>query len=944
MQQGGVSGNAVSSRGRCFAVLCRRIFAAVFLLALSFLPLQTALGAAPASNLSTLASAIGGNAGAGSALNADLGGNYGVIETALLNHYDPIEFDVEENPIPRTPAEEAAARARAAADIQRAVSGNAADMTGIQQIINGSLKGVEPPFQTIPGYTQNMAIIAAGSGTPVTPGVGSYSLITMRQALEGNALAKNLLTEGMGGAAVTDAFLESLPLSIGGGTSGTVAGAISAINAALAGNPAAIADINLMVNSYTSSALSGLLNSSGFSLVSNLTNALPAPPVTAEGGADSTGGGTGETGTESADSGEDTEPPPEPDNEPPHTLTTGGPAAVGSTLNNPCGGGGAALTGDFATDPCKLTRDNRGIEFAQNYYGGEQLTDYLEKWWTQDFLPALKSMTSQLHASRIDQTRQIGAMLDAQDTSHAARDLQQRELQNKLNTTPSELSCTAGSYPAALSQSTRLSNALAQGFKEDVGRRSNNVTTPPPSITTTEGATETESGSGAGPSPLASQPKPIDPALDQKDQWETYCREFHDPDNNNGVSACPNPTEPGATKNGDIDVEGFLLADTIDLSDDHEYEAAAALIKNIIQPKITEQIPDAAVNTAIGHEWILKKQHQESVLNIATEIITSIISRRTAIPTALAGAVQAPTSVPMVSPASNDAPLPATAAAPANGSTPFTLQYVKDRLGNLDYRRLNASGKVEMTFCQKLVSEASKKYSNGGSAKESYYKLKNMGVMQPPNQALIQPGDLVYMESGSPNGKQYGHTGVYADGGEFISVLNTVKPMSLTSWINSPKGGPLLGFVKFADIRNMTGTSMAGNSPATTETGTGSGTETTTTPSAPPSPPTPVGELIKQIRVKAGIPEEDIAEEPSYNEIMLAMTKERFFDPEYFVRMHDNLGAIKQEQAALEAYISMQYQDIYNLQEQINALLSARAALKFNADTKANQVQASPLK
>lgn len=102
----------------------------------------------------------------------------------------------------------------------------------------------------------------------------------------------------------------------------------------------------------------------------------------------------------------------------------------------------------------------------------------------------------------------------------------------------------------------------------------------------------------------------------------------------------------------------------------------------------------------------------------------------------------------------------------------------------------------------------------------------------------------------------------------------------------------------------------------------------------PPADTKPVevnaSQMIRGIREKAGVPPEKINDAPSYNEVMQAMTKERFFDPEYFTKIEANLGAIKQEQASVNAYISVQMQDIYKMQEQINALLAARASIKLN--------------
>ncbi|MBU6475603.1 MAG: hypothetical protein KGQ70_06530, partial [Alphaproteobacteria bacterium] len=120
-----------------------------------------------------------------------------------------------------------------------------------------------------------------------------------------------------------------------------------------------------------------------------------------------------------------------------------------------------------------------------------------------------------------------------------------------------------------------------------------------------------------------------------------------------------------------------------------------------------------------------------------------------------------------------------------------------------------------------------------------------------------------------------------------------------------------------------------------------------------PPTSTAIANQIKAIREAAGIPDCSssppagtvcASNTPSYNEIMEAMTQERFYDPKYFTRVENDPGALMQEQASVDAYTTVQMQDIYQLQEQINALLAARAALKLGAETNENMSQSAPQK
>ena len=363
--------------------------------------------------------------------------------------------------------------------------------------------------------------------------------------------------------------------------------------------------------------------------------------------------------------------------------------------------------------PCLLSE----LPFVGIFLGGEQAGIYLMEWWNTEFLPSLRQMTGQLYAARVDQSRQIGALIDAQSVNRTASLEKELQLRSKKNTLPNEMVCVAGSYSAALSQTLRYANALIKGFKADLIKRA-------------EG------------SPGSSSEKGI--AADQLLRWARYCTEFHDPLNNNGLGVTPNcvsyPLSPGAIPNGDIDIEGFLFKDTINMSDPDEYATSMAIIENLVQHVIREKIPKDTIKTPTGQEAIITRQHIASLENVSVNTVAEILSRRAGIP---------------------------------------------------------------------------------------------VGFALPP--------------------------------------------------------------------------------------------------------------LLRDIRLKAGVDPAHVSNNPSYNEIMLAMTKERFLNPEYFIRIHDDPGAIKQEQASVNAYVNLQMQDIYKMQEQISLLLAARGAVKFGSDLKTSQITGVPL-
>lgn len=395
----------------------------------------------------------------------------------------------------------------------------------------------------------------------------------------------------------------------------------------------------------------------------------------------------------------------------------GGPGGGGCPVNPPCGA--PVLTGHFAHNPCDLPPPPEPP--------GKAFDDFLKEWWEKNFLPAIKNMTTQLYAFRVFETWEMGRMMDAIDVTRAARLEKDQRFISHQSAYPNEAVCVAGSFPHAITQATVTGTALNQGIRQDLTRRSNNVKEAAPYVD-----------------------PDINPTTERKKRWDEYCQEFYDPLINGASGICPNPTTPGPLMNGDVSIEGMLLKDTIDMSDPHQYKAALALIKNLVRPDVDARVHDSVVLTPQGQERLIRQQHLEAIYAMTTEVVSSIISRRTSMPS--------------------------------------------------------------------------------------------------------------------------------------------------TS----------------ADI----------------------------------------GQLISEIRQKAGISVCDPAnpyvicasEKPSYNEIMLAMTKERFFDPQYFYRMQNNIGSLKQEQASIDAYTTVVLQDIYLLQEQINAILAARASMKLDTDNATNQSRAAPLK
>lgn len=98
-------------------------------------------------------------------------------------------------------------------------------------------------------------------------------------------------------------------------------------------------------------------------------------------------------------------------------------------------------------------------------------------------------------------------------------------------------------------------------------------------------------------------------------------------------------------------------------------------------------------------------------------------------------------------------------------------------------------------------------------------------------------------------------------------------------------------------------------------------------------PDSNVSQTIRPLRERAGVDARHISDKASFNEIMLALTKERFYNPEYFATISSSTEEqIAQEQMGVDVLTQITLRQIHLLQEQMGGLLAARASIKHNGD------------
>lgn len=114
-----------------------------------------------------------------------------------------------------------------------------------------------------------------------------------------------------------------------------------------------------------------------------------------------------------------------------------------------------------------------------------------------------------------------------------------------------------------------------------------------------------------------------------------------------------------------------------------------------------------------------------------------------------------------------------------SGADPQDLAWAKSRLGSDDY----------INYCEQFVENASGETGKSASAFDAWQTAQN----KVEGLHGIKPGDKVYFNQTS--GNQYGHTGIYAGNGQFISATpGGVKQMNLHDWV-SQYGNSVLGYI-----------------------------------------------------------------------------------------------------------------------------------------------------
>ena len=256
---------------------------------------------------------------------------------------------------------------------------------------------------------------------------------------------------------------------------------------------------------------------------------------------------------------------------------------------------------ELVTHRAKYEMINRLYEFDTTIRAG------LSNWWQNDLLPTMKLQSQQLSTDQVDQSKTLGALLDAQSENEALNDINQQEVESKRRYEPNESSCTidsmaapAGGGGGGATKAAALSKAMAKGLAQDDEPRRTNAKGSP-----------SEFGQGA----------------EQQWAWTQFKTKFCDPAlGHQGCTTAGDPVMAGMHAN----LPKLLWGNkqTIDMKDAKNREIVEAAERYYINPQAADPVPDKAVKSSTGQEILLERRANSARINSIYNVIASMIGER----------------------------------------------------------------------------------------------------------------------------------------------------------------------------------------------------------------------------------------------------------------------------------------------------------------------------
>ncbi len=252
---------------------------------------------------------------------------------------------------------------------------------------------------------------------------------------------------------------------------------------------------------------------------------------------------------------------------------------------------------NFIEDKITKTAKDEVITRLEEF--DKNIRDGLSVWWREHFEPALKEMTTQLHASQVDQSRVMGSMIDAQTQNEFMQSMQQEEAEARRRYEPNELTCQIDSVGQGQTKAARMARASARAM-----------------------ARQTEPRRMAARGTAAA----LGPGADQKERWEEYTTRFCDPDK--GGQGCGGTAGDLAGRH--VDLPRLLWADklTLDMTAPDNVVVVEGVLKYMLNPRPPAPIPTEVMESPSGQQAFLKLRSTTARQNTIYNSIALMLGQR----------------------------------------------------------------------------------------------------------------------------------------------------------------------------------------------------------------------------------------------------------------------------------------------------------------------------
>lgn len=220
-------------------------------------------------------------------------------------------------------------------------------------------------------------------------------------------------------------------------------------------------------------------------------------------------------------------------------------------------------------------------------------------WWFYDMWPMLQDRAAQYTVMEMDQARQIGAFIDAQERQKFDMIMSEREIDSNREHRPSNLVCVAGTNAQPMMRARTIAKHFATArTREDI----------------------LYSGNYDG------QPNENGSAQHLTERWNHYCTNYADATSNFSTSGC---AALGTTPREDLEYARLiLLHDTIEYTDTDTALKVEDMKRNMIEPFATDRIPlEVFASTMAKNAW-MERRKRRAQRNAAYDAFNFMIARR----------------------------------------------------------------------------------------------------------------------------------------------------------------------------------------------------------------------------------------------------------------------------------------------------------------------------